>query len=122
MRRTPKMTPSRVSSSLVEVPASSFSLSTSSTCTSKYVSPDHLIPANAKRLRNQLKSHSKLFEAEQAARQDGDDDEEEQEVEEMDTWSAGFWLAAVTVVTAFCADVLVASIDETASKWHIPKP
>lgn len=40
----------------------------------------------------------------------------------MDTWSAGFWLAAITVVTAFCADVLVASIDETASKWHIPKP
>lgn len=69
----------------------------------------------------QLKSHHKLFEAEQAARQDGDEEEEE-EVAEMDTWSAGFWLAAVTVVTAFCADVLVASIDETASKWSIPKP
>jgi Ca2+:H+ antiporter len=68
-----------------------------------------------------LKSHHKLFEAEQAARQDGDEEEEE-EVAEMDTWSAGFWLAAVTVVTAFSADVLVASIDETASKWSIPKP
>ncbi|GHJ90039.1 hypothetical protein NliqN6_6441 [Naganishia liquefaciens] len=68
-----------------------------------------------------LKSHAKLFEAEEAARGDGDDEEEE-ETEEMDTWSAGFWLAAITVVTAFCADVLVASIDETASKWHIPKP
>jgi Ca2+:H+ antiporter len=122
MPRTPKMILSRVSSSLVEVPASSFSPSTSSTSTSKYVAqiishPQTLIPS-----RYQLKSHSKLFEAEQAARQDGDDDEDEQEVEEMDTWSAGFWLAAVTVVTAFCADVLVASIDETASKWHIPKP
>lgn len=69
----------------------------------------------------QLKSHSKLFEAEQAARQDGEEEEEE-EVADMDTYSAGFWLAAVTVVTAFCADVLVASIDDTASKWHIPKP
>ncbi|KAJ9114007.1 hypothetical protein QFC22_005825 [Naganishia vaughanmartiniae] len=69
----------------------------------------------------QLKSHSKLFEAEQAARQDGEEEEEE-EVADMDTYSAGFWLAAVTVVTAFCADVLVGSIDETASKWHIPKP
>jgi Ca2+:H+ antiporter len=62
-----------------------------------------------------------LFEAEQAARQDGEEEEEE-EVADMDTYSAGFWLAAVTVVTAFCADVLVASIDDTASKWHIPKP
>jgi Ca2+:H+ antiporter len=40
----------------------------------------------------------------------------------MDKWSAGAWLVIVTVVTAFCADVLVASIDETANKWNIPKP
>ncbi len=40
----------------------------------------------------------------------------------MDKWSAGGWLVLITVVTAFCADVLVASIDETASKWSIPKP
>jgi Ca2+:H+ antiporter len=27
----------------------------------------------------------------------------------------------VTIVTAFCADYLVASIEETATRYHIPK-
>jgi len=39
----------------------------------------------------------------------------------MDRWSAGVWLLVVTVVTAFSADVLVGSIDETATQWNIPK-
>ncbi|GFZ46108.1 Vacuolar Ca(2+)/H(+) exchanger [Saitozyma sp. JCM 24511] len=62
----------------------------------------------------QLHTHSGLFEAEQA-------DGEEEEVADMDQWSAGGWLVIVTVVTAFCADILVGSIDETAQEWHIPK-
>jgi Ca2+:H+ antiporter len=60
----------------------------------------------------QLKSHSTLFEAE---------GEDEEEVPDMDQWSAGGWLVIVTVVTAFCADILVGSIDETATQWHLPK-
>lgn len=65
----------------------------------------------------QLKSHSNLFEAE--ADENG---ESEEEHPEMDTYSAAGWLVIITVVTAFCADVLVSSIDETASKWKLPKP
>lgn len=61
----------------------------------------------------QLRTHAQLFEAEQG--------EEEEEEPEMDKYSAGLWLVGVTVVTAFCADVLVGSIDETANQWHIPK-
>ncbi|KAK4684150.1 Ca2+:H+ antiporter, partial [Tremellales sp. Uapishka_1] len=61
----------------------------------------------------QLKTHAALFEA------DATDDEEE--VAEMDQTSAGLWLIAITVITAFAADILVGSIDETAQQWHIPK-
>lgn len=65
----------------------------------------------------QLKTHADLFEAAPVV---GDD--EEPETPQMDKWSAGGWLVIVTVITAFCADVLVGSIDETATKWNIPKP
>lgn len=54
-----------------------------------------------------------MFEAEQT--------DEEEEVADMDQWSAGIWLVIITVITSFCADVLVGSIDETAQEWHIPK-
>lgn len=60
----------------------------------------------------QLKTHSALFEAEESG---------EEEVADMDQWSAGIWLVIITVITSFCADVLVGSIDETAQEWHIPK-
>lgn len=60
----------------------------------------------------QLRTHSTLFEAE---------GEDEEEVADMDQWSAGGWLVIITVITAFCADILVGSIDETATQWHIPK-
>jgi Ca2+:H+ antiporter len=63
-----------------------------------------------------------LFEADaQAARTNENGEEEEEEKAEMDAYSAFTWLAAVTVMTAVCADVLVASIDETAAKWNLPK-
>ena len=39
----------------------------------------------------------------------------------MDQWSAGLWLVIVTVATAFTADILVGSIDETANQLKIPK-
>ncbi|ORX39898.1 Sodium/calcium exchanger protein-domain-containing protein [Kockovaella imperatae] len=60
----------------------------------------------------QLRTHSQLFEAE---------DSGEEETPAMDMWSAGIWLLIITVITAFCADILVGSIDETAQAWHIPK-
>lgn len=62
----------------------------------------------------QLRTHSGLFEAE-------NEEAEEMEVAEMDQWSAGIWLLIITVITAFCADILVGSIDETAQQWNIPK-
>lgn len=62
----------------------------------------------------QLRTHSGLFEAE-------NEEAEEMEVAEMDQWSAGTWLLIITVITAFCADILVGSIDETAQQWNIPK-
>jgi Ca2+:H+ antiporter len=62
----------------------------------------------------QLKTHSSLFEADTA-------DGEEEEVPDMDPISSGIWLCIITVITAFAADVLVGSIDETAQQYHIPK-
>lgn len=58
----------------------------------------------------QLRTHANLFEAE----------EDEEETPTMDKWSSAIWLCIVTVVTAFSADVLVGSIDETAQQWHLP--
>ncbi|QRV72461.1 Sodium/calcium exchanger protein [Ceratobasidium sp. AG-Ba] len=61
----------------------------------------------------QLKTHNDLFAS--AAT------EEEEEEAEMSVVSAGFWLLAITIITSFCADVLVGSIEETAVTYHIPK-
>jgi len=60
----------------------------------------------------QLKTHPDLFEPE---------DNGEEEEQRMSGVAAGTGLLAVTVITAFCADYLVASIEETASRYHIPK-
>jgi Ca2+:H+ antiporter len=62
----------------------------------------------------QLRTHSQLFEADVA-------EGEEEEVPDMDPISSGIWLLIITVITAFAADVLVGSIDETAQQWKIPK-
>lgn len=61
----------------------------------------------------QLYSHAYLFEEE--------NDEGEEEEAKMGLWSALTALLVVTVVTAFCADYLVGSIDEFASNAGIPK-
>ncbi|KAJ6531211.1 Sodium/calcium exchanger protein-domain-containing protein [Mycena capillaripes] len=60
----------------------------------------------------QLKTHAYLFEAE----------EQEAESPKMSVVAAGVALLATTVVTSFCADYLVASIEETAERYSIPKP
>jgi len=60
----------------------------------------------------QLKSHRHLYEAA---------DSEESEPG-MNLPSAAISLLGVTVVTAICADYLVASIEEFAIRYHIPKP
>ncbi|KAF8205631.1 Sodium/calcium exchanger protein-domain-containing protein [Mycena galopus ATCC 62051] len=60
----------------------------------------------------QLKTHAYLFEAE----------EQEAEAPKMSVVSAGVALLATTVVTSFCATtVVVASIEETAERYSIPK-
>ncbi|KAH8827446.1 Sodium/calcium exchanger protein-domain-containing protein [Flagelloscypha sp. PMI_526] len=61
----------------------------------------------------QLKSHAQLFEA---------DTEAEPEAPHMNVLSASIALLVVTVVTSFSADYLVASIEEVADRYHIPKP
>ncbi|KAJ7073970.1 Sodium/calcium exchanger protein-domain-containing protein [Mycena amicta] len=60
----------------------------------------------------QLKSHSYLFEAAEG----------EAEEPKMSVVAAGVALLGSTVVTSFCADYLVASIEETAERYSIPKP
>jgi len=60
----------------------------------------------------QLKTHADLFKA---------DNEDEEEVANMSVVSAGGWLLVITVITSFCADILVGSIEETAETYHIPK-
>jgi Ca2+:H+ antiporter len=61
----------------------------------------------------QLVTHNDLFRPNR--------EDEVQEVARMSTVSAGSALLVVTVVTSFCADYLVASIEETAHRYHIPK-
>ncbi|KAJ7578483.1 calcium:hydrogen antiporter [Mycena floridula] len=61
----------------------------------------------------QLKSHAYLFQA---------DDEEEPEAPKMSIVAASSALLIVTVITSFVADYLVASIEEFAERYSIPKP
>ncbi|KAJ3972773.1 Sodium/calcium exchanger protein-domain-containing protein [Lentinula raphanica] len=61
----------------------------------------------------QLKSHAYLFQAE---------NEGEGEEPNMNIIAASISLFVVTVITAFTADYLVASIEEFADRYHIPKP
>ncbi|KAI0761441.1 Sodium/calcium exchanger protein-domain-containing protein [Irpex lacteus] len=46
----------------------------------------------------------------------------EEEEPDMSIGAAAVGLLLVTVITSFCADYLVASIEETAERYHIPKP
>ena len=84
----------------------------------------------------QLKTHRHLYlsgaeaqyEAEEEARREGRplpprpaDFEEDGTEAEMNRVAAGVGLVAATVVTSFCADYLVASIEETAQRYEIPR-
>ena len=62
----------------------------------------------------QLFSHADLFEAEEL-------EEAEAEVAKMNVYTALGSLVGITVVTAFCADYLVDSIDEFSSQLGVPK-
>jgi len=64
----------------------------------------------------QLKTHAYLFRPPPSQSV-----EEEEEEESMSMISAAISLLSVTVITSFCADWLVASIEETAEKYDIPK-
>lgn len=63
----------------------------------------------------QLYSHNHLFQSENSG-------QEEEETAEMNIVSAAIALLVVTVITSFCADYLVASIEEFAVRYNIPKP
>ncbi|CCM04421.1 uncharacterized protein FIBRA_06598 [Fibroporia radiculosa] len=62
----------------------------------------------------QLKTHARLFEDERG--------QEEEEPQLMNFPAACSALLLVTVITSFCADFLVASIEETAERYHISRP
>jgi len=75
----------------------------------------------------QLKTHCELF-IPKRKRLDGSSQEaageavvEEEESPEMSVVAAGVGLLIVTIVTSFVADYLVASIEETANRFSIPK-
>jgi len=61
----------------------------------------------------ELKTHAYVFKAAE--------EEEEEEAPKMNPAAAGFSLLLITVVTSFSADWLVASIEETAERYHIPQ-
>ncbi|EIW60262.1 calcium/proton exchanger [Trametes versicolor FP-101664 SS1] len=61
----------------------------------------------------QLKTHAYLYTP---------TTEVEEEDPEMSIPAAASALLLVTVITSFCADYLVASIEETATRYSIPKP
>ncbi|KAG8911160.1 hypothetical protein FRC01_005878, partial [Tulasnella sp. 417] len=69
----------------------------------------------------QLGSHVELFTKKKQS-PDGEEIEEEEEEPSMSMIAATVSLLAVTIITSFCADYFVASIEETAEKYHIPKP
>lgn len=69
----------------------------------------------------QLKSHPGLFVAPPDEPSNGATTETEETEPRMSTAAAAFALLSVTVVIAFCADYLVASIEETAVRYSIPK-
>jgi Ca2+:H+ antiporter len=60
----------------------------------------------------QLKSHAHLYEP---------TSKQESEPQKMSVIAASVALLLVTVTTAFCADYLVSSIEETAKRYNIPK-
>jgi len=61
----------------------------------------------------QLKTHKDLFATEAL---------EESEIPRMNIPAAATGLLGATIITSFCADYLVASIEETAQRYNIPKP
>ncbi|KAH9043074.1 Calcium/proton exchanger [Lactarius pseudohatsudake] len=75
----------------------------------------------------ELKTHAHLFISKRQdpeARPDGrveEEEEEEEETPEMSVVAASVGLLAVTVLTSFVADYLVASIEETATRYNIPE-
>ncbi|KAI0044633.1 calcium/proton exchanger [Auriscalpium vulgare] len=80
----------------------------------------------------QLKTHSDLFRTQPSlaflsyepgwtsAEAQGTEQEEPEEAR-MSVVAAGVALLVITVVTSFIADILVASIEETATRYNIPK-
>jgi len=65
----------------------------------------------------QLKTHAKLFDAENEAANDSDDDDEPH----MSPWAAAIVLVVVTIAVAICAEYLVDSIDSLVETAHISK-
>lgn len=69
----------------------------------------------------QLKTHSDLFDEEQASENEGDDGENPEEPHLLSPWAAGTTLVVVTIVVAICAEFLVDSIDSIVQTAHISK-
>jgi len=63
----------------------------------------------------QLGTHKEVFESPK-----GDDDEEDEQPD-MDWHTSTGVLAVCTVLTAFCTEYLISSIEGTIVKWHVSK-
>lgn len=70
----------------------------------------------------QLKTHVQLFIPDTQENGGQEEDILREEEPKMSIAAASFSLLGVTVVTAFCADFLVASIEEFAERYSVPKP
>ncbi|KIP12345.1 hypothetical protein PHLGIDRAFT_113821 [Phlebiopsis gigantea 11061_1 CR5-6] len=70
----------------------------------------------------QLRSHAYLFVEPEVEVESQSTTVEEEEESQMSVPAAAVGLLGATVVTSFCADFLVASIEETAERYSIPKP
>lgn len=67
----------------------------------------------------QLKTHTDLFDEEQAGQDGGENKPQEAEI--LTPWAAGIALVLITVCVAVCAEYLVDSIDEIVKTAHISK-
>ncbi|KAI3994392.1 hypothetical protein MKX01_012649 [Papaver californicum] len=66
----------------------------------------------------QLKTHRKLFQAEEEAEVDGSDDTVLEEAV-IGFWSGFLWLAGMTVLIALLSEYVVGTIEATSSSWGL---
>ncbi|MCL7029111.1 hypothetical protein MKW94_015071 [Papaver nudicaule] len=67
----------------------------------------------------QLKTHRKLFQADEEVAVDGSDDVVLEEEAVIGFWSGFIWLAGMTVLIALLSEYVVGTIEATSSSWGL---